>query len=297
MRFVGIMGATGVGKSAVAVQLALDIGGEIISADSMQVYKGMDIGTAKITPSEMQGIPHHMLDVVDIDCPFNAHMYASMTNNIIDEISSRGKVPIIVGGTGLYFYSLLYGLDHADSSDESTRDRLTQMYQDKGLSALIDMLHEVDPAALQAIDVHNYKRVMRAIEIALCGGSVTHNSVKTPICDAVLFVLGRERQIMYDNIDARVDSMIDNGLLDEVSRLYASYPDNMLQSLQAIGYKEIVAYLDDKCSLDSAIDSIKLNSRRYAKRQLSYFKRLPAVQITCDKLEVVQIVAKIAEQI
>lgn len=297
MRFVGIMGATGVGKSSVAVSLAQQLGGEVVSADSMQVYRGMDIGTAKITTTETCGVIHHMLDVVDIDCPFNAHMYGLMANNVIDNILSRGKVPIVVGGTGLYFYTLLYGLDHNNSTDDTVRSQLTQLYAEGGLIALQDKLSELDASALDVIDKHNYKRVMRAIEIAISGGSVTVNTDKQPICQAKLFTLNRRRDVMYANIDARVDNMISAGLVSEVCNLYTEYPDNTLQSLQAIGYKEIVAHLDGMCDIDSAVANIKMNSRRYAKRQISYFKRLPNTVIDCDSLSVQDVVDSIKSQL
>lgn len=290
MRFIGIMGATGVGKSSTAVALAKKINGEIISADSMQIYRGMDIGTAKITVAETDGIIHHMIDIVDVDCQYSAHDYMVRANSIIDEIISRGKVPIVVGGTGLYFYSLLYGLDNPNSSDDNMREQLTELYKQEGLEALVNKLRLVDAQAIDVIDCNNYKRVMRAIEIAYNGGTVANNKVKEPIVNANIFVLNKNRQTIYNNIDSRVDSMLANGLVYEVTGLYKRYHDNSLQSLQAIGYKEIISSIDSVCDLSQAVDDIKRNSRRYAKRQLSYFRRLPATWIDCDNLTVLDVV-------
>ncbi len=290
MRFIGIMGATGVGKSSAAVALAKKINGEIISADSMQIYRGMDIGTAKITTAEADGVVHHMLDIVDVNCQYSAHDYMVRANSIIDDVLSRGKVPIVVGGTGLYFYSLLYGLDHSNSSDTDMREQLTTLYDNEGIDGLVDRLRAIDPQAIDSIDCHNYKRVMRAIEIACSGGSVTNNEIKLPIVDAKIFVLNKSRQTIYDNIDNRVDSMLANGLLQEVTALYQQYHDNKLQSLQAIGYKEIISCIDGMCEMSQAVDDLKRNTRRYAKRQLSYFRRLPATWIDCENLAVVDVV-------
>ncbi len=298
VRFVGIMGPTGVGKSAVAVALAKRIGGEIVSADSMQIYRGMDIGTAKISTLEMDGVIHHMLDIVDVDCSYSSFDYMTEANSVIDGIIARNNVPIVVGGTGLYFYSLLYGLDHNNSSNADIRAQLTELYNSRGVVGLVDLLKSVDANALDVIDCNNYKRVIRAIEIANAGGSVVNNLPKSPTVDAKLFVLNRDRNVMYDNIDCRVDAMIANGLVDEVSALYAKYDNcRTSQSLQAIGYKEIISSIVGDCTLDQAIDDVKRGSRRYAKRQLSYFRRLPATWIDCDSRTVGDIVDCICDEL
>lgn len=289
--FIGILGATGVGKSDIAVDIAQQLGTDIVSADSMQIYRGMDIGTAKITNEQMRGVTHHMLDVVGVNESYSASQYAHCAGKIIDDIIAKGNTPIVAGGTGLYFYSLVYGLQHNNSTDELLRQQLIDTYDNGGIDALVEILSHVDPAALDVVDTHNCKRVIRAIEIASSGGSVCDNSNDRVVArQSKLFVLNRPREVLYSNIDMRVDHMINGGLVAEVERLYRQYADKSLQSLQAIGYKEIIQYIEGDITLSCAIDSIKQNSRRYAKRQLSYFKRLNAQWIDCQDLTKQQIV-------
>lgn len=292
---IGILGATGVGKSAVAVELAKTFDGEIISCDSAQVYKGLDIGTAKITTAEMQGIPHHMLDVVSPDESFSAFHYQQM---VAEEVLPKlNKTPIVVGGTGLYFDSLIYGLDFVN--DYKLRDELNYILEKEGLDKLLKMLKELDREAYEIVDRNNSVRVIRAIEIAKSGGSVSQKKVRTARPHK-LFILNRERQAMYNNINKRVDEMVENNLFVEVEELFERYKDRNLQSLQAIGYKEPISYLLGEISKDEAIEQIKLNTRHYAKRQITYFKRMDGTVVNVDgkgAVEVAEIIANMVKDI
>ena len=269
--FIGITGTTCVGKSAVAVELAKILQCEIISADSMQIYVGMDIGTAKVTTTEMDGVKHHMLDVVEPDCDFSSFEYAQMAGKIIDNLSAA---PIIVGGTGFYFDSLVYPPEFS-GGDKIRREQLKQLLAEKGLEYLVQYLERIDPDTCAKIDTKNPVRVIRAIEIAESGQKQSQGKTKSnPQYDAKIFVLQRDRQSLYQMIDARVDTMVQQGLVEEVKALVAKYGYCQNSAFSAIGYKEIVQFLQGSCSLDDAIAQIKLNTRHYAKRQISYFKRM-----------------------
>lgn len=270
---VGIAGTTSVGKSAVGVELAQMLNSEIVSADSMQVYKGMDIGTAKITCNEMCGIKHHMIDIVEPNVNYSSFLYQQQASKIIDNMAS---VPIVVGGTGFYFDSLLYPPEFGGCFDEERRAELKRLFEEKGIEPLQDLLKELDGDSFKTIDVNNVKRVIRAIEIAENGNKRVAGVGRNiePRYNMKLFVLERERAHLYDQIDTRVDKMISVGLVDEVKRLIELYGVCDTSAFQAIGYKEIVEYLNGSISLDDAIDKIKLNTRHYAKRQLTYFKKM-----------------------
>lgn len=269
--FVGITGTTSVGKSAVAVQLAKLLNTEIISADSMQIYKGMDIGTAKITPAEMDGVTHHMIDVVEPNCNYSSFLYQSDASQIIDNMQS---LPIVVGGTGLYFDSLLYPPEFGNVS-ENRRAELLKILDENGIEPLQDLLKNIDPETYDMIDVQNPKRLIRAIEIAESGAKRANGKGKNnPKYQLILFVLQRNRQDLYEQIDKRVDEMVAKGLVDEVKELVAKYGICNTPAFAAIGYKEIIEYLQGTITLNEAIDKVKLNTRHYAKRQITYYKKM-----------------------
>lgn len=273
---VGITGTTSVGKSAVGVELAKMLQSEIISADSMQIYKGMDIGTAKVTTDEMRGIKHHMIDIVEPNKNYSSFLYQQQASQIIDKLHS---VPIVVGGTGFYFDSLLYPPEFG-CIDDNRRAELKSILDEQGLETLRLLLKDLDVDAYNTIDVNNPKRVLRALEIAECGekltGGVGHNT--EPRYNLKLFVLERSRESLYCQIELRVDKMINMGLVDEVKNLVDKYGYCDTSAFQAIGYKEIIEYLKGNISLNEAIDRIKLNTRHYAKRQITYFKRMNVVE-------------------
>ena len=268
---VGITGTTSVGKSAVAVQLAKLLNTEVISADSMQIYKGMDVGTAKITSDEMMGIRHHMIDIVEPNCNYSSFLYQSDASRIINGMQTT---PVVVGGTGFYFDSLLYPPEFGDGSAER-RQQLQNLLETEGLPALQEILRNLDEVTYASIDRQNPKRVIRAIEIAENGllKSQGHGR-RTPQYNLILFVLQRDRQELFKQIDHRVDNMIANGLIDEVKSLVAKYGYCDTSAFSAIGYKEIIEYLQGKVTVEQAIDKIKLNTRHYAKRQITYYKKM-----------------------
>ncbi len=275
-KLICIMGPTAVGKTRLSIDLAKAFSGEIISGDSMQVYKGMDIGTAKITAAEMEGIPHHMIDIKNPDEPFNVAQFQELVSSAIKEISGRGKLPIIVGGTGLYIEAVLQQYTFSESvSDPLYRERLEALAETEGVEKVHSMLREVDPASAESIHPNNVRRVIRALEIFHCTGRTMTEQLKKQkkeyVYDAALIGLNIARDTLYKRIDERVDQMVDQGLVDEVRALY----DQGLrecQSIQAIGYKELYAYFDGFVSFEDAIEQLKQNSRRYAKRQLTWFR-------------------------
>lgn len=269
---IGITGTTSVGKSAVAVKLAKMLHTEIISADSMQIYKGMDIGTAKIKPSETDGVRHYMLDVAEPNECYSSYLYQQQASAIIDGMETP---PIVVGGTGFYFDSLLYPPEFG-SCDDETVARLKRILDKSGIEALQDMLRGLDKDTYDAIDLSNPKRVLRAVEIAL-GGKVKSQGSRgkaNPKYDLKLFALQRDRAELYKRIDGRVDEMISDGLVDEVRGLIEKYGICDTSAFSAIGYKEVIEYLQGKLTLDECRDKIKLNTRHYAKRQITYFKKM-----------------------
>ena len=268
---VGITGTTAVGKSEVAVNLAKLLNSEIVSADSMQIYKGMNIGTAKISFEEMRGIPHHMIDIVEPNCNYSSFLYQQDASAIIN---SMNCLPIVVGGTGFYFDSLLYPPEFG-TANESRRAELQQILQTEGLSTLQDLLNQLDVDAYDKIDLNNPKRVIRAIEIAENGEKFTQGVGKTnPRYNLILFVLQCDRSQLYNKIDKRVDQMIQLGLVEEVEALVAKYGYLDTSAFSAIGYKEVIDFLKGNVTLSDAIAQIKLNSRHYAKRQITYIKKM-----------------------
>lgn len=277
--FLILTGPTSVGKTSLSISLAKHINGEIISADSMQVYKYMDIGTAKIPPEEMDGVPHYLIDEFEPDEEFNVVKFQQYAKEYIKQIHDRGKIPILVGGTGFYIQAVLYDIDFTvNNSDTSYREELEHMLKAKGSQCLHDLLQQIDPDSAKAIHPNNSKRIIRALEYAkLTGEKISsHNEeqkTKTSPYNYCYFVLNKERSKLYETINNRVDIMMEQGLLDEVKFLASRGYTRDMVSMQGIGYKEILAYLDGEYTLEEAVDLIKKDTRHYAKRQLTWFKR------------------------
>ena len=275
-----IAGPTAVGKSDFAIELAKRINGEIISADSMQVYKGMDIGSAKVTPEEMQGIRHYLIDILDPKDEFSVAVFKEYAQKAIEEIASHGRIPIIAGGTGFYIQALLYDIDFTESLGENSEYRsfLCREYEEKGADYMFEQLRNVDPDTAQIIHKNDEKRVVRALEFYHETGKPisVHNKEqysKKSDYNFVYFVLNDYRDKIYEKIDARVDVMIENGLVKEVEMLKDKGMTIKDVSMQGLGYKEILLYLTGDISLEEAIYRIKRDSRHFAKRQLTWFKR------------------------
>lgn len=275
-KVVCIMGPTAVGKTKLSIDLAKRYNGEIISGDSMQVYRGMDIGTAKIKQDEMEGIPHHLIDIKEPDEPFNVAQFQEIATSCIEEIASRGKLPIIVGGTGLYIEAVLRNYTFSEAvSDTDYRSGLEKLAEEQGVEAVHRQLAEVDRKSAEAIHPNNVRRVIRALEIFHCTGRTMSEQLekqnKEYIYDAALIGLTMDRELLYKRINQRVDIMMEEGLLEEVKSFYDQGLRDC-QSIQAIGYKELYDYFDGKVALEDAVGNLKQNSRRYAKRQLTWFK-------------------------
>ena len=274
-----LTGPTAVGKTELSIALAKSIGGEIISADSMQVYKYMDIGTAKIRSEEMDGVPHHLIDILEPDVAFNVAMFKDLAKSSVEDIYSRGRIPILVGGTGFYIQALLYDIDFSEEdSDSSIRKELETLVEIKGAAFLHEKLREVDPESAEQIHANNVKRVIRALEYYQLHGEKisTHNETerhKESPYDFLYFVLTHDRQVLYERIEKRIDPMIDHGLISEVDNLLKKGYDSSLVSMQGLGYKELIPYLQKKCTLDEAIYVLKRDTRHFAKRQLTWFRR------------------------
>ncbi len=274
-----LSGPTAVGKTALSIELAKSINGAIISADSMQVYKGMDIGSAKIMPEEMQGIPHYLIDVLEPEEEFNIVRFQEMAKKALKEIYGKGQIPIIAGGTGFYIQSLLYDIDFSNQdTNDSYRKQLEEFAKIHGAEALHEQLKEIDPVSYETIHANNIKRVIRALEFYhLSGEPISAHNEKERQKDSpynfAYFVLNDDRQTIYDKIDVRVDIMVKNGLLDEVKALKTKGYHKQMVSMQGLGYKEILSYLDGECTLEEAIYTIKLETRHFAKRQLTWFRR------------------------
>lgn len=279
IKIAAITGPTASGKTALAIRLARELDGEIISCDSMQIYRGMDIGTAKPTAEELAAVPHHLIDILPADAPYSCSDYVKDAEAAVADIVSRGKLPIFCGGTGLYLDRLLKGgNDDEAACDESVRAELKDFYEQNGVDALYERLLALDPEAAETIHKNNVKRVMRAIEICLVTGKKKSevdkkNSEITDKYDHRVITLAyNDRQTLYDRIDRRVDMMIEEGLVEETERLLADGVfERSLTAAQAIGYKELFPYLRGEESLENCIDELKRASRRYAKRQITWF--------------------------
>lgn len=302
-----LTGPTSVGKTALSIALAKAVGGEIISADSMQVYKYMDIGTAKITPEEIDGVPHYLIDELEPDEDFNVVKFQQLSKKYMDLIYSRNKIPILVGGTGFYIQAVLYDIDFTENeSDYSYRSHLEQLLQEQGAEYLHKMLAESDPESAKAIHPNNSKRVIRALEyLKLTGDKISSHNEEQRKKDSpyrfCYFVLNKNRAKLYDTINLRVDKMMKDGLLEEVKELAQKGYTRDLVSMQGLGYKELLAFLDGECTLDEAVEILKRDTRHFAKRQLTWFKREKDViwvdkeQITSDEALLTFLLDKLKE--
>lgn len=274
-----LTGPTAVGKTALSIGLAKALNGEIISADSMQVYRHMDIGSAKVTPEEMAGVPHHLIDVLDPEEDFNVTRFQAMAKQAMEGIYGRGHVPIITGGTGFYIQALLYDIDFTENDGGgAVREELERLGEEKGSEYLHQMLAGIDPESAGIIHANNRKRVIRAIEYyRLTGEQISvHNRrerEKVSPYRPYYYVLNCERSLLYERIDRRVDLMMEQGLVEEVKKLKAMGCARGMVSMQGLGYKEILDYLDGRCSLEEAVYVLKRDTRHFAKRQLTWFKR------------------------
>lgn len=274
-----LTGPTAVGKTALSIRLAKEINGAVISADSMQVYRHMDIGSAKIRPEEMQGVKHYLIDILEPEEEFHVVRFVEEAKAALEEIYRNGQIPIIAGGTGFYIQALLYDINFdGQDCDADYRRELEQIAEEKGAEYLHQMLEEVDAESAKAIHAHNTKRVIRALEFYHVSGkkisehNETEHQKESPY-NFAYFVLTDERERLYKRIEARVDAMMEEGLLDEVRLLKERGATKEMVSMQGLGYKEILAYLDGEISLERAVYLIKRDTRHFAKRQLTWFRR------------------------
>ncbi|HAM80421.1 tRNA (adenosine(37)-N6)-dimethylallyltransferase MiaA [Ornithinibacillus bavariensis] len=296
-KVIAIVGPTAVGKTMLSIEIAKRFNGEIISGDSMQVYRGMDIGTAKITEEEMQGIPHHMLNIKNPDESFSVADFQYYVQQYIEEIASRNRLPIIVGGSGLYIQAVLQGYNF---SDEKRDDVLTQKLEAEmntlGIEPLFRRLEVIDPIQAAKIHPHNFRRVIRALEIyektGLTMTEYQQRQSNESTYDSMLIGLEMERDILYNRINNRIDEMVSNGLIDEVRKLLENGYENY-QSMKAIGYKELIPYVKGEKGLEECLELLKRNSRRYAKRQFTWFKN--KMDVNWYKLEPLTLNEKFAE--
>lgn len=273
-----IAGPTAVGKTKTSIELAKALNTEIISADSIQIYRGCDIGSAKVTTEEMQGIKHHLIDIKEPYENYSVKEYREDAFNIINELHAENKIPIVCGGTGFYINSLIYDMNLDDNSqDDFVREKIYEIYEEKGVDYIRDALFYIDKKSFDRINVNDTKRNIRAIEYFICTGnkfSDTFNSIRE-INNNITFsyyALEMQRDLLYDRINKRVDLMLEEGLIDEVKNLMINGITKEDQSMQAIGYKEIIKYLEGEWDYDFAIDKLKQFSRNYAKRQLTWFR-------------------------
>lgn len=282
-KVLAVCGPTASGKTWLGVELALKYGGEIVSADSMQIYKGMDIASAKPSEEEKKGVPHHLMDFLDRDVTFSAADYVRLAREKIDDILSRGKLPIIVGGTGLYIDSLLNNVNFSEmKSDEEYRKSLYDYAAENGNEALYERLVKADPEAAELIHMNNLVRVIRALEVIHVTGrkfsdlKTESRLVESPYDSVIIGLNAADRSVLYDRINQRVDIMVEMGLIEEARQLWQSAP--MKTAANAIGYKELIPYFENEMSLAECIDKIKQETRRYAKRQLTWFRRNDSIE-------------------
>lgn len=275
---LAVVGPTASGKTKLSVELAKALNGEIVSADSMQIYKGMDIGTAKPTFEEMQGIPHHLMGFLDSKENFSVAIYVEMAHKIIADIHSKGKLPIVTGGTGLYVDSLLNSIKFFDNtSDDSIRDKYSKLLEEKGLDYLLEKLKKIDYETYEKLlEQRNAKRIIRALEFFEVTGKTISEQNRlskqdSPYNPIKIGLTCRDRQVLYDRINLRVDLMLKDGLLEEAEKVLNSDLSNTAE--KAIGYKELIPYFKGESTLDECVEVLKMNTRRYAKRQLTWFRR------------------------
>ena len=277
-KVIVICGPTASGKTGLSIELAKKVDGEIVSCDSMQIYKDMTIGTAKPTPKEMQGIKHYLIDCISPEQRYSVAEYKKEATNAIKEILSKGKVPIVVGGTGLYLESLIYGIEYNEIKvDDEYRQELKEIEQTQGLNKLYEMAEKIDKQAMEKISPNDRKRICRVLEIYHSTGKTkTELEVESrkngPEFDYLLFGITMDREKLYERINERVDVMINNGLIQEVEELLKKY-QNFPTAMQGLGYKEVVEYLNGDISKEEMIEKIKMETRRYAKRQLTWFRK------------------------
>ena len=283
-KVVVICGPTASGKTALSIELAKRINGEIVSADSMQIYDEMNIGTAKPDQEEMQGIKHYLIGNIKPTNRYSVSEFKKDAISAIKEIVSKEKMPIVVGGTGLYVNSLVYGIDYPEiQTNLEYRKKLEKIVEEKGLQYLFEKAVEIDKEAMKNISPNDKKRILRVLEIYKETGKtkteLERESRKNGIpYDYKIFAINMPREILYDRINRRVDIMIEKGLINEVSSLYEKYGESMLTSMQAIGYKEVVEFLKGNCTKEEMIEKIKMETRRYAKRQLTWFRKIENIQ-------------------
>ena len=300
-KILAVVGATASGKTALGVELAKKFGGEVISVDSMQIYEGLDVTTAKPSVEEMQGIPHHLISIIPRSQRFSVADYVELANQKIQEVASRNKLPILVGGTGLYLDSVLNGMKFTPEEETSVRKQLLKRAESEGNEKLYQELQRIDPQAAEKIHVNNTVRLVRALEVCQTSGMTFTEYKKANLAqespyDAIIIGLDYEnRQDLYDRINRRVYKMLDAGMLDEVREAYQQ--GNVGTSTAAIGYKELIPYLKQKASLEDCIAMIQQESRRYAKRQLTWFRRNAQIQwLILVKNDEVQEISEKAEK-
>ena len=287
---IAVVGPTASGKTALGIEIARRLNGEVISCDSMQIYKGMDIASAKPTTDEMKGIPHHMIGIAEMSESYSVARYVDEAKRVISDIHSRNKMPILVGGTGLYFSSLVDNLTFAEEEDTSElRAKLTAEAAEIGNEAMLKKLHEIDPEYAETLHPNNLKRIIRALEVYyLSGVTMTEQQRRSRAnpSEYDLTAIGirfENRELLYERINKRVDIMLENGLLDEAKE---SMSDGLATSAQAIGHKELIPFLKGECTLDEAVESLKRETRRYAKRQMTWFNRDERINwITADEAD------------
>lgn len=272
-----IVGPTASGKTSLSIEIAKEIGGEIVSADSMQIYKDMDIATAKPTTDEMQGIPHHLISIIDSDENFSVAAYKEKAMEAIADIFQRGKTPVVVGGTGLYVDTLINNTNFFDFDKSEEREKLKERLEAEGIEKLYDELKSVDPATAEKLHINDMKRILRALEVYNSTGKtislqaeLSHES-ESEYDWAVIGFTAENREVLYERINRRVDIMLEEGLLEEAKEFFASEKSSTAK--QAIGYKELKPYFDGVMTLDEATEKLKRETRRYAKRQLTWFRR------------------------
>ncbi len=292
-KVIVICGPTASGKTALSIELAKKINGEIVSADSMQIYDEMNIGTAKPDKEEMQGIKHYLIGNVSPTTRYSVSEYKKDATNAINEIIAKNKIPIVVGGTGLYVNSLIYGIDYPEiETDLKYREHLEDLVEKKGLNYLYEKASKIDEAAVKNISKNDKKRILRVLEIYKETGKtktqIEIESRKNGIkYDYKVFAINMPREILYDRINKRVDIMIEKGLIEEVKGLYKKYGEQLYTASQGIGYKEVIDYINGNCTKEEMIEKIKMETRRYAKRQLTWFKKIKDV-IWLDGLNNIQ---------
>ncbi len=276
-RVIVIVGPTASGKTSTSIEIAKELNGEIISADSMQIYKEMNIGTAKPSMEERDGITHYLMDIILPDELYNVTMYKKMAEAAIEEILAKGKLPIIVGGTGLYVSTLINGIEFSEvKEDAEYRKEMQALAESKGPNYIHDMLREVDPVAADNIDMNNIRRVIRALEIYKVTGKtktqLDEESKKEIKYDYMVYGIETPREKLYERINLRVDKMLEEGLIEEVKSLLEKY-ELSKTALQGLGYKEVKAYLEEQITYDEMVEILKMETRRYAKRQLTWFRK------------------------